>query len=39
MEILTKKEILEELEPLLEYYPERDRGLITDRVIESILKK
>ena len=36
---LTKKEILEELEPLLEYYPERDRGLITDRVIESILKK
>ena len=36
---LTKKEILEELEPLLEYYPERDRGLIADSVIESILKK
>lgn len=36
---LTKKEIQEELEPLLEYYPERDRGLIADRVTYSILKK
>ena len=30
---LTKKEVLEELEPLLEYYPERDRGIIADRII------
>ncbi|MBR2042303.1 MAG: hypothetical protein IJ945_08035 [Oscillospiraceae bacterium] len=35
---LIKKEILEELEPLLEYYPERDRGIIVDRIINSILK-
>lgn len=36
---LSKKEILKELEPLIEYYPERDRGLIADRVIGSVLKK
>ena len=35
---LTKKEVLEELEPLLEYYSERDRGIIVDRIINSILK-
>ncbi|MBQ8595883.1 MAG: hypothetical protein IJ406_08020 [Oscillospiraceae bacterium] len=35
---LTKKEIMEELKPLLEYYPERDRGIIVDRIINSILK-
>ena len=33
---LTTLEIISELEPLLEYYPERDRGIITDRVIECI---
>ena len=34
----TRKDILEELEPLLEYYPERDRGIIADRIIISMLK-
>lgn len=33
----TANEIIKELEPLLEYYPERDRGLIADRVVECIL--
>ena len=33
----TAKEIIIELEPLLEYYPERDRGLIADRVVDCIL--
>ena len=33
----TAKEIVKELEPLLEYYPERDRGLIVDRVVECII--
>lgn len=32
-----REEILEELTPLLEYYPQRDRGLISDRVREVIL--
>ncbi len=32
----TTKEIITELKPLLEYYPERDRGIITDRVVECI---
>jgi hypothetical protein len=31
--------IKSELTPLLEYYPERDRGLITDRVIATILTR
>lgn len=34
---LTRKDIVAELEPLLEYYPERDIGIITDRVAECIL--
>lgn len=34
---LTRKEIVAELEPLLGYYPERDRGLIADRVVECIM--
>lgn len=33
----TREEIRAELVPLLEYYPQRDRGLIADRVCESIL--
>ena len=33
----TAREITIKLEPLLEYYPERDRGLITDRIVECIL--
>lgn len=36
---LTEKDILTELEPLLEYYAKRDRGIITDRVVESILTR
>ena len=36
---LTKKDILTEFEPLLEYYANRDRGIITDRVVESILTR
>ena len=35
----TAKEIIEVLEPVLEYYPERDRGLIADRVVECILTR
>lgn len=36
---LTRQEIYVELEPLLEYYPKRDRGIITDRVIECIMTR
>ncbi len=36
---LTSKEIMKELEPLLEYYSQRDRGLIADRVTECILSR
>jgi len=36
---LTAKDILTELEPLLEYYPERDRGLIADRVVACIISR
>ncbi len=36
---LTSIEIKKKLEPLLEYYPERDRGLIADRVVECILTR
>lgn len=34
---LTRTEIKTELEPLLEYYAKRDRGIITDRVTECIM--
>ena len=34
---LTRDEICAELAPLLTYYAERDRGIITDRVCETIL--
>lgn len=33
----TRNELMKELQPLLEYYPSRDRGLIADRVCETIL--
>ena len=33
----TRGELMQELRPLLEYYPSRDRGLIADRVCETIL--
>ena len=36
---LTIPEIEAELAPLLEYYPERDRGIITDRVCETIMAR
>lgn len=36
---LSCKEIMTELEPLLEYYPERDRGYIADRVSATILQR
>lgn len=36
---LTRKDIETELEPLLEYYPERDRGIISDRVVECIMTR
>ena len=36
---ITEKEIITELKPLLEYYPERDRGIITDRVVECIITR
>lgn len=36
---ITEKEIIAELKPLLEYYPERDRGIITDRVVECIIAR
>ena len=35
----SKRDIMEELKPLLEYYSERDRGIITDRVIECIIAR
>ena len=36
---LTQDEICAELVPLLPYYPERDRGIITDRVCETIMAR
>lgn len=35
----TRKEILALIEPLLPYYAERDRGIITDRVCDTILTR
>ena len=35
----TGKEITAELKPMLKFYAERDRGLITDRVVECILER
>ena len=39
MSKLTRAEIRAELAPLLTYYAERDRGIITDRVCETILMR
>ena len=36
---LTRAEICAEVAPLLTYYAERDRGIITDRVCETILMR
>ena len=35
----SRDNLKEMLSPLLEYYPKRDRGIITDRVIECILER
>lgn len=35
----THEWLMRELQPLLEYYAQRDRGLITDRVCETILTR
>ena len=35
----AKSDIIEKLQSLLEYYPERDRGYITDRVVECIITR
>lgn len=35
----TRNEIMDELEPLLEFYAQRDRGLIADRVVDCILER
>lgn len=35
----SRQELLERLAPLLEYYPQRDRGLISDRVCAVILSR
>ena len=33
----TRGQLQEMLQPLLQYYPERDRALIADRVCETVL--
>ena len=33
----TRNELMQEMRPLLEYYASRDRGLIADRVWETLL--
>lgn len=35
----SKSDIIEKIQPLLEYYPERDRGYITDRVVACIMTR
>jgi len=39
MPALTKKELQAKLEPLLGFYPQRDRAFISDRVIECIMSR
>lgn len=36
---LSREDIFARLEPLLRYYPQRDRGLITDRVCTTFLQR
>ena len=36
---LSREDIFARLEPLLQYYPQRDRGLITDRVCTTFLQR
>lgn len=35
----TSNELIEMLQPLLLYYPSRDRGIITERVCETVLSR
>ncbi len=35
--VFSKEEITAELNDILDYYPQRDKGIITDRVLECIL--
>ena len=37
MPIFTRGQLQKMLQPLLQYYPERDRMLIADRVCETVL--
>lgn len=37
--VLSRTDISEILQPLLEYYSERDRGIISDRVTECVLAR
>lgn len=37
--VFTRDELFAMVEPLLDYYPARDRGLIADRVCETILTR
>ena len=37
MSKMSREDIFARLEPLLRYYPQRDRGLIMDRVCTTIL--
>lgn len=39
MPVFTAEEIAADLKPFLEYYPERDRGIIADRVITCVLER
>ncbi len=36
---LSRQELAGILEPLLEFYPQRDRGLIADRVVQTVLTR
>lgn len=37
--ILKSEDIMEYLRPILEFYPQRDRAIIADRVVESVLAR
>lgn len=39
MPVFKRKEIMEHLMPILEFYPKRDRAIIADRVVECILTR
>lgn len=37
--VFTKNGITDSLQPMLEYYPQRDRGIMNDRIVECILTR